>query len=121
VGIIWLHVITACGAVLLGGYNLWAEKGTAHHKFIGRFWILLMGITAMVSFEITELQPSRYSWIHLLSAWTLLSLGIALWAARTGRIITHKRFMIGTYVGAFIAGAFALAPGRFLSHVFGYS
>lgn len=119
-GIIYLHLVTAVGAVLLGGFNLWARKGTPLHKLIGRIWILLMAITAMVSFEIRVLEDGRYSWIHLLSAWTLLCLLVGLWAARTGRIRTHKGFMIGTYIGAIVAGIFALAPGRFIATFLGY-
>ncbi|WP_415236560.1 DUF2306 domain-containing protein [Sneathiella sp.] len=116
-GIIWLHLVLMLGAVLLGGFNLFSEKGTGRHRLIGRIWILFMGIAAMISFEIRELSPGSYSWIHLLSVWTLLCLVIGLWAARTGRIRVHKGFMIGTYAGALVAGFFALLPGRFISQL----
>lgn len=113
-GVIYLHLGAAALAAILGGFVLWARKGTPLHKANGRVWILLMAMTAMVSFEIKVLEEGRYSWIHLLSAWTLISLLAGLWAVRTGRIRTHKGFMIGTYLGALIAGLFALMPGRFL-------
>ena len=109
--------MTAAVAVLLGGFVLWARKGTTLHKTNGRIWVFLMAVTAMVSFEIRVLEDGQYSWIHLLSAWTLFSLLAGLWAARTGRIRTHKGFMIGTYVGAIVAGVFTLMPGRYLASV----
>lgn len=113
-GAIYLHLGTAIFAAILGGFILWAKKGTSFHKGSGRVWMLLMAITAMISFEIKVLNEGQYSWIHFLSAWTLFSLLAGLWAVRTGRIRTHKGFMIGTYIGAFVAGVFAVMPGRFL-------
>ena len=72
------------------------------------------------SFWIREMNSGAFSWIHGLTVWTLLSMAVAIVAVRTGRIRLHAGFMIGTMAGAVVAGAFALAPGRFIGRVLGY-
>ena len=56
-----------------------------------------------------------FSWIHGLSVFTLVMLGVAIWCAATGRIARHRQTMVSLYVGSLIiAGAFALLPERLL-------
>ncbi|HEX5613162.1 MAG TPA: hypothetical protein VFX67_10940, partial [Burkholderiales bacterium] len=54
------------------------------------------------------------SWIHALSAWTLISLACAVYFIRRGNVRAHKGFMVGTFLGLLGAGVAALAPGRLL-------
>ena len=72
------------------------------------------------SLWIREINHGAWSWIHGLTVWTLISMCVALRAIRTGRIRLHARFMVGTMAGAVVAGAFALAPGRFIARALGY-
>ena len=44
----------------------------------------------------------------------------AIVSIRKSKVRTHAGFMTGTIIGAIIAGAFALAPGRFISDILGY-
>src|SRR4051794_32682954 len=68
---------------------------------------------AFSSFGIKRLDPGHFSWIHGLSAWTILSLTIALWAAATHRITAHKQWVVGSYLGLVGAGIAAMAfPAR---------
>jgi uncharacterized membrane protein len=50
----------------------------------------------------------------VLSAWTVISLALAVSFARRGNVRAHKGFMVGTYLGLVGAGLGALAPGRAL-------
>jgi uncharacterized membrane protein len=75
-----------------------------------------MLLTALSSFWIT--RDGQWSWIHLLSAWTLVSLASAIYAIRRGNLRAHRGFMVGTYLGLLGAGAGALAPGRTLHFFF---
>lgn len=118
--IVWVHLLTALAILVLGGINLAAAKGTLQHKVIGWVWTLLMLAAALSSFGIRELRGGAFSWIHLLTVLTLISMAWALIAIRLGRVRTHARAMTGTMIGAAVAGGFALAPGRFISHLFGY-
>ena len=56
---------------------------------------------------------------HLLSIITLLSLIFSIIAIKFGFIKIHSFFMIGTYIGLFIAGIFTLMPGRYIANFFG--
>jgi uncharacterized membrane protein len=55
--------------------------------------------TAFSSFWIQDLRPGSYSWIHGLSAFTIVTLSLGLWNARRGRMRAHAGSMIGTYMG----------------------
>jgi uncharacterized membrane protein len=105
---ITLHLSAALLALVLGAIVLASPKGTRRHKVLGRAWVGLMMVVAVSSFWI------GFSWIHLLSIWTLISLGCAIWFIRRGNVRAHRGFMIGTFLGLAGAGLGALAPGRML-------
>ncbi len=117
---IWLHSLSAVAALALGLSNLALAKGTPRHRIVGWAWIALMLCVALSSFWIRDLNPGAFSWLHGLTAWTLASMLIAIVAIRRGQARIHAGFMIGTIAGALIAGAFALAPGRFIADLVGY-
>jgi uncharacterized membrane protein len=109
-----LHLTTAIAALLIGGIVLMRRKGTASHKLFGRIWVGLMLIVAISSFWLLGLGKGSFSVIHLLSAWTLISLALAVWFIRRGNVRAHKGFMVGTLLGLVGAGLGAMAPGRTL-------
>lgn len=110
------HAAVATIALTLGAYNLLRKrKGDRSHRVVGRVWVITMYATIISSFFIRELRPGQFSWIHGLSVFTFITLTIALWAAMTGRVSTHRNFMTGSYLG--LVGAFAGAvavPVRYL-------
>ncbi|WP_162908393.1 DUF2306 domain-containing protein [Allorhizocola rhizosphaerae] len=110
------HAAVASVALMLGAYNLLRPtKGDRQHRLIGRVWVVAMYATILSSFTIREIRPGQFSWIHGLSVFTFVTLTIALWAAFTHRVQTHRRFVTGSYlglVGAFV-GAVAV-PVRYL-------
>ena len=111
-----IHIAAAAFALLGGALVLARRKGTLSHKWLGRMWLGAMTVVALSSFWIFEIrQGAGPSWVHLLSAWTLVSIALAVWFIRRGNVRAHKGFMIGTYLGLVGAGIGALAPGRFLS------
>lgn len=119
---IQMHAAAALAAFVLGIVQFAAPKGTLPHRTLGWIWVVLMLGVALSSFAITEVAGlGRYSWIHGLSVLTLVMLPVAVWAARTGRIMTHKRTMQGLFLGGLvIAGAFTFVPPRVLGRmVFG--
>jgi uncharacterized membrane protein len=107
-----LHLASALGALGLGAAVLFLRKGTTLHRALGGLWVALMLATALSSFGIT--RGGAFSWIHLLSVWTLVSLASAVYFIRRGNVQAHRGFMVGTYLGLLGAGAGALAPGRLL-------
>ncbi len=118
--IIWIHLTTAVLALGLGSANLALAKGTYRHRVFGWAWLGAMLWVAVSSFWIRELNEGSFSWLHGLSLWTLISMAAAIVSIRRGRVRSHAAWMIGTMIGVAAAGAFALAPGRFIAHQLGY-
>jgi uncharacterized membrane protein len=114
---LWIHLGTVIPAVPLGAWVLWGPKGTRGHKTAGRVWALMMLVTAIDSFWIRGLTGGIGP-IHIFSVLTLVSIPLAIWHVRRGRIAAHRRAMIGVYIGLFVAGGFAMMPGRMLSGLF---
>ena len=117
---IWVHFLAAVLAIVLGLINLVSEKGTFQHQIIGWFWLIIMIFVTISSLWIREINEGDFSWIHLLTIWTIISMGIAIISIKKGYVRTHAGFMVGTMVGAVIAGGFAMMPGRFISLMIGY-
>ena len=118
--IIWLHLATAVLALGLGGANLALAKGTFRHRVFGWVWLGSMLFVSVSSFWIRDLNAGSFSWLHGLSLWTLFSMAAAIISIRMGRVRSHAAWMIGTMTGVAVAGAFAMAPGRFVAHQIGY-
>lgn len=114
-----LHAIAAMVAICLGGVQLSLKKGGVVHKSLGYMWVGLMLLVALSSFFIHEIKLwGAYSPIHLLSFWTIISLGMAIYFVRVGNIKRHKQIMIALYVFALIlTGLFTLMPGRVMYQI----
>lgn len=110
------HALGAGFAVLVGGFMvLRRRRGDLLHRRVGRVWFASMYWVTLSSFGIRELTPGQYSWIHGLSAFTVCTLSLSLWGARTGRHDLHRRNAIGSYFGLLGAGVAASAfPTRLL-------
>ena len=113
------HIVLAVLSMALGAIQLSGKKGTTGHKKLGWIWVGLMvgvGITAC-------LLPAREAQVlhltKLLVIWLIVGLPLSIWAVKNGRILLHRAFMIGLYIGGLaIAAAFTLTPGRLLYKIF---
>ncbi|TQV65758.1 DUF2306 domain-containing protein [Exilibacterium tricleocarpae] len=115
----YFHLGTVFPAFLIGTYLLANRKGTPGHKLLGKIYMLLMLVTALVTlFMSAEVGPTlfgHFGFIHLLSFLVLYSVPAAYFAARDGNIKKHRANMVGLYVGGIlIAGTFTFLPGRLL-------
>ena len=114
-----LHAIAAILAIILGGMQLYMKKGGATHKLLGYVWVGLMLIVSVSSFFIHEIKLwNAYSPIHLLSAWTIFSLGLAIYYVRVSNIKRHKQAMVMIYSFALVlTGFFTFMPGRVMHQI----
>lgn len=119
--IIQFHLIGALIALVAGIVQLTRPKGTASHRWLGRVWVAIMVAVAVSSFWITELREGRYSFIHLISIWTLFTLAMGVWRIRAGKVKAHAFWMIGTFIGGLlVAGGFAVfGEGRVIGRLLG--
>lgn len=112
--IIQFHIAVALIALVLGPVALWRNRRDRLHKIIGYIWVTAMTAVAVSAFLI----PSHFSSvglgpIHLLAAYALVGLWVAMAAIFRGDIKTHRETMMNLYVrGIALAGAFNFLPGR---------
>ena len=86
---------------------------------MGWGWVSLMLGAAGSSLFIRVINGGAFSYIHLLSGWTLVAVPLAVLAARRHDVKRHRRSMTAIYLGGLIiAGALAFFPGRVLWRVF---
>jgi uncharacterized membrane protein len=117
---ILIHIGGAATSLCLGGYVLYARKGTANHKVLGRIWVAAMVTTSISSFFMHSFAPllGQFGPIHLLSVWILVSMPRAILMARKGDIVGHMQVMRGSYIGLVIAGIMTFIPGRVMFAMF---
>jgi uncharacterized membrane protein len=116
---IQIHVAAVAVAVGLSVFMVARPKGTPAHRLAGRGWAAMLATICVSSFWITGTNPGHYTWIHLLSAGTLVGLVYAVWQVRRGNVRAHKYAMLSIMFGALAgAGAFTLLPGRLMGQVF---
>lgn len=117
--VVHMHVYAALTALLIGTVILLRPKGRGFHKALGWTWVIAMGITAVSSLFITGNNGNHWSFIHLLSGWTIIGLPMAIYAIRNRKVETHRRAMTGMFVGGLIvAGALTFIPGRLMFETF---
>jgi uncharacterized membrane protein len=114
--VVYVHLSAALAALVLGTLQLARAKGTLSHRALGWTWVALMLTVAVSSLWIPAFL--HFTWIHVFTAVTLVSIPIALWRIRDGNVRAHASTMKWTYLGGLvIAGAFTLVPGRLLGNL----
>jgi len=110
------HVFAALTSVVLGGYQLWRRpRGDARHRLLGRTWAVLLLWTAVTSFWIRDINDGAFSWLHVLSVVTLVTVTLGVVNARRGNVQAHRGNMVGSWLGAVGAMLAAIAiPGRMI-------
>ncbi|KRE62189.1 DUF2306 domain-containing protein [Nostocoides sp. Soil756] len=109
------HVVAALVSVALGVVQLARHKGDARHRLLGRVWVGLMLWTAVSSFWIRHLRDGAFSWLHILSLVTLVTVTLGVLAVRRGDLRAHRGNMVGSWLGSAVAMVFALAvPTRMI-------
>ena len=117
--VIQLHAFAAMAAFVLGLVQFAAPKGTLPQRTIGFVWVALLATISISSFWIHSIRLwGPFSPIHLISIFMLIILPLAVLAAHRHDVRSHKRKMIGIFLGGLvIAGLFTFAPGRIMHAV----
>jgi uncharacterized membrane protein len=105
------HVVAALSALLIAPINLVRRRRDRTHRRLGYAWVAAMYYVCLSSFGIVS--DGHYSWLHGLSALTLVTVTLGVLAARQRNIRAHIGNMVGSYLGLLIAFFFAaLVPSR---------
>jgi len=111
--VILVHLSSAVAALVLGIGVFLRRKGSFSHRVLGRAWVGLMLVTAISTYWIRA--SGSFSWIHGLSAISIVALAFAVYFATTGNIRRHQRIMTAVFfVALVVAGVFTLLPQRLL-------
>ena len=114
--VVWPHLVTIMVALALTPVMLLRRKGDTRHRVLGYVWVAAMFGTAALSFRIRS-DHGGFSFIHILSLWTLIQVPLIVWRARAHNILGHRRAVRGMVVGALlIAGFFTFPFDRLLGH-----
>jgi uncharacterized membrane protein len=110
------HVVAAFTGVLLGAHQVWRRPhGDTRHRVLGRVWVAVLLWTAVTSFWIRDINDGAFSWLHVLSVVTLVTVTLGVVNARRGRIAAHRGNMVGSWLGAVGAMLAAVAvPARMI-------
>jgi uncharacterized membrane protein len=118
-----IHTTAALLAAVTGPVALWARRGphAQLHRAFGYAWVTLMVIAAASALFIRSGELPNiagFGPIHLFIPLVLAGLFGAFWFLAKGDIRSHRRTMLGLYLGGCLgAGAFALLPNRLLGQV----
>lgn len=116
--VVGAHAAAALAAFVLGLAQFALPKGTPRHRATGWAWVALMAGVSLSSFSIRVLRHGGFSFVHIISGFTLIMLPVAVLHARRHRVARHGWAMTGLFLGALvIAGAFTLVPGRIMHAV----
>ena len=107
---VWLHIATIFVALVLTPVMLLRPRGDRLHRRLGYVWVSAMALTAIISFDIRLIMDGHFSFIHILSVWTLIQLPLIVWTARSHRVPNHRRAVRGMVIGALLlAGVFHIS------------
>ena len=113
-----LHLFTIVPAFVIGTILVLGPKGRLMHRTLGWTFTVLMVLTAVAALFIPNPGGVRFSLLYLFSLFTLITLPLAVRAARRHDVARHSRSMLSLYLGGLVlAGALAFIPGRLLWQV----
>lgn len=105
-----LHLVAVAAAVVIGAFLMVAPKEARGHRAAGWMFsglvIFAAGASLFLSRPLASLPaPIAVLPFHVCSVGAAAGLPVAVWAARTGRVLTHRAAMIGVYAGGLLASA----------------
>ena len=115
--IVWFHLATIFLALILTPVMLLRKRGDPLHRQLGWIWVASMLGTAVISLFVRLTNHGGFSFIHILSVWTIIQVPILAWSARSHNVVRHRGAVRGMVFGALlIAGFFTFPFGRLLGH-----
>ncbi len=115
--LIWAHLATICLALALTPVMLLRRKATTSHRTLGYVWVASMFGTAALSFGMRYSNHGSFSFIHIISVFTVIQVPRIVYYARRHEVAKHRRAVRGMVLGALlVAGFFTFPFNRLLGH-----
>lgn len=113
--IVWAHIGTIFVALALTPVMLLRPRGDRLHRALGWTWASALFLSAGLSFAVTAIHPGHWSYIHLLSLFTMGQVPFIVIAARRHNWKRHRSAVRGMVTGGLVvAGFFTLSSTRLL-------
>lgn len=110
--IIPVHAVAASLVILLAPVQVLRRRKDRAHRYIGRSWVVAMYFTCVSGMFIYSLTGG-FTIFHGLAIFTFGTTTLGVINARSGKVLAHRGNMTGGWIGALIAGGFAvLGPSR---------
>ncbi len=104
-------------ALALTPVMLLRPRGDRRHRLLGYVWVGAMMATALISFTVRNANDGGFSFIHILSLYTLVQVPLIVWMAHSHNVRGHRSAVRGMTTGALlIAGFFTFPFDRLLGH-----
>lgn len=114
-GVVWIHLGTVMAALALTPVMLLRRRGDRLHRRLGWVWVAAMFLTALDSMFVRLINWGGFSFIHVLSLWTMIQVPLIVWSARRHQHARHRSAVRGMVAGALLlAGMFTFPFGRLL-------
>jgi uncharacterized membrane protein len=107
---VWVHLGLIIIALMLTPVMLLRKRGDRFHRALGWIWASAMLLTALASFDIHLINRGGFSFIHLLSAWTIIQVPIIVLSARAHNVVKHRSAVRGMVTGALLIAGFFTFP-----------
>jgi uncharacterized membrane protein len=107
---VWAHLVTILTACALTPVMLLRRRGDRWHRRLGYVWVVMMGLTAAISFDIRIIMDGGFSPIHILSAATLIGVPMVVITARRHDHVRHRRTVRLLVIGALLVAGFFTFP-----------
>lgn len=107
---VWLHLATIGIATTLTPVMLLRRRGDRTHRTLGYIWVAAMFLTAAISLDIRLINRGGFSFIHILSIWTMIQVPIIVWRARQHDWKRHRSAVRGMVLGALLIAGFFTFP-----------
>jgi uncharacterized membrane protein len=114
---VWAHLGTILIALGLTPIMLLRKRGDRLHRQLGWVWVSAMFLTALFTLDIKLINRGGFSFIHILSVWTMIQVPVIIWHAKNHRVAKHRSAVRGMVFGALlIAGFFTFPFGRLMGN-----
>jgi uncharacterized membrane protein len=112
---VWTHLGSVMLPLAITPVQLLRRRGDGAHRALGWIWALSLFSTALISFGIRDINDGGFSFVHIFSIVTIVTVPMLVLAARHQRIARHRGAVRGLVTGALLtAGYFTLIPSRML-------
>jgi uncharacterized membrane protein len=107
---VWVHLGFVVAALGLTPTMLLRRRGDRPHRVLGWIWVSSMLLTALASFNVRLINQGGFSFIHILSVWTLIQAPIIVMSARAHNVVRHRSAVRGMVTGALLIAGFFTFP-----------